>query len=225
MNICSHFTALAHIDLPSLHQDTDAASSHMEQSKLLLLVGDLPRSWFGSLSATWGAKKWGHTRYNIVNTQTVSWLLYSCVHSSLKYIYIYIFHKLNVSLIKAPSCNIFWCQYGDRYILSSHSQRQTNKDKKCVNDAFTARVLCSLWPCRPLTLSVITLLRGHVPSGATPQFPWAPLESSHGLQKTHVDRAWGWYTVLWPLSPVNLLMKNIPQKMKGPLNRGCRICG
>lgn len=77
------------LDLPSLHPDTDAASSHMEQSKLPLLVDDLPHSWFGSLSASWEEM----STY-IVNTWTILLPLYWAVFTHHYCIILYI---LNIS--------------------------------------------------------------------------------------------------------------------------------
>lgn len=64
------------------------------------------------------------------------------------------------------------------------------------------------------SISNQTLLDGYGPRG-TPPFPWAPLESSHGLQRRacwvlpRAAQRLIYRLVAFP-SPVNLLMKNIP---------------
>ncbi len=87
-------------------------------------------------------------------------------------------------------------------------------------------VVCGLVFLRPFSNHTPN---GHVPSGATPQFPWAPLESSHGLQRRHVgcstSQSRGLIYELVVSVSCEPTDKKHPKKRKGALVWGCRLCG
>lgn len=179
----------------------------MEQSKLPLLVDDLPHSWFGSLSASWEEM----STY-IVNTWTILLPLYWAVFTHHYCIILYI---LNIS-----STNIGT----DTYYPINHNRKR---------DKITSVQLC--------IVQSVALLSSDPFSNHTPKWPGAkwgnpsvPM-SSAGEQPLLTeqtprlaappDRAGSWNMGLWPLFPVNLLMKNIPRRWKALWSEAAEFVG